>query len=157
MNDYIKQLEDRNEELQERLVTAEHLVHTLASYNKKISFFVYTMEVRQSGCEWEIWSVQFERKPMFSQFEQFKTTLKKYDEIVFTSSRRFKVEPFNGSAWALQWDKERCWKISVTKKKDKWLISHFETYQIGDAAYHDDGPEKIIDKPFSKHLKRWLK
>lgn len=148
MDEYVKQLEARVEELQQQLTVNLTAFNALKLFADRQSFFQYTMNVRKPGQEWSTWNHTMSRKELFKTFTQFKSSLLEYDTIAVVGSRYHKEKWDDGQ---VIWVEETCWQIEAKQKNRMWNISSISLY--GFSNTHD----KLIDEPLMDHISRWRK
>jgi hypothetical protein len=148
MTDYVKELEARVEELQQRLSVNLSALSALKLFADRQSFFQYVMTVRKPGQEWSTWNLTMSRKKIFKTFTQFKTSLLEYTKIAIVCSRYHK-ETFDDGQ--VIWVDETCWQIEVRQKNHIWKISSINLYGVSDTH------NKLVDDPLTNHISRWCK
>jgi hypothetical protein len=130
MSDYVKQLEERNEQLEKQLGAALSSLNALSFYNRKLVFYMYSLEVRKAKGEWFMWQYSEEKHDLFTPFGKFASTLFEFDEITLRSTRTCRL-PLNDVQYV--WHREQAWKIDLMKEKNKrgndvWIISDYENF-----------------------------
>ena len=154
MTDYTKQLEERNEQLQEKLIVAESALNALKLYERKQSFFQYYINARKESNEWALWNVSMVKSDIFNSFVTFKHTLLEYNEIKISCQRLYKDYSDHVNILNYRWTFDNAWVIEIEKnKKNKWIIKDFSTY----CGWVFDDPTKMQGKSFDKYLSRWRK
>jgi hypothetical protein len=157
MQDYIKILEERVEDLQERLTIAKNLLQAFQNDDKILSYTLYSVGARKRGQEWTTWGIWNERKNLFKSVNSFKATLNEYDQMCLAAVRHRRVpadEYADDITSRYKWEHDNKWKIYLCKqeKTNLWTIESFAVYHL---SYEENSSmeEELLDK----HLIRWLK
>lgn len=156
---YIKELEDTNESLQERLTKAETTINILGNFNRRISYFSYRIMVLANS-DWLVWADSYNRPQIFTSFTIFKDTLNEYKKISVSCSFNKKITPgytCNDGRWTQYsegWNQYSVWCMSMSKEKKKFIIDSIEVH-AGTWGFFDYN--SIVGDPLEKHLHRWSK
>ena len=154
--DYVKQLEQKNDELQQRVSIAESALNALNIFSRKQSFFQYRLWVQKKDCENFIWEIAMNRNDIFRVLSVFKSTLNEYDKIIIECIRCSRFYFKEDEKHSNDWEHSQAWEINVVKNnKDNWIIEEFEIYNTPN--FYGVKYEVLNGKSFSKHLKRWTK